>query len=66
LITFFQQGIDACKLPNECFCFNGESDPDRLCNNTILNKLHQLPLQQQQLQKQRPLNNGVQKTLRLG
>ena len=30
------QSANACRLPNECFCFGGENDSQGLCNNTIL------------------------------
>ena len=33
---FFLQDDDACNMPNECFCFKGETDHENLCNNTLL------------------------------
>ena len=33
------QDDNACNLPNECFCFKGESDPDFLCNNVVIRSL---------------------------
>jgi hypothetical protein len=36
LLIVFHKDFNACDHPNECFCYGTESDPDSLCNNTLL------------------------------